>query len=133
MMTNNSALRGGVYFVLVFGAGFLLGIVRVLVLEPRLGTRWAELAEAPVMLAAIVISARYVVRRFPAAQRASYLLSGGLALLILIIAEFSVVLGIRGLTISQYFAERDAVAGSVYVAMLVVFAVMPWLVGGRRL
>ena len=132
MGPNNSALRGGVYFVLVFGVGFLLGIVRVLVLEPRLGTRWAELAEAPLMLAAMVFSARYVVRRFPATQRASYLLSGGIALLILVIAEFSVVLGIRGLTISEYFAGRDPVAGSVYVAMLVVFAVMPWLVGGRR-
>jgi hypothetical protein len=132
MGPNNSALRGGVYFVLVFGVGFLLGIVRVLVLEPRLGTRWAELAEAPLMLAAMVFSARYVVRRFPATQRASYLLSGGIALLILVIAEFSVVLGIRGLTISEYFAGRDPVAGSVYVVMLVVFAVMPWLVGGRR-
>jgi len=132
MVPNNSALRGGVYFVLVFGVGFLLGIVRVLVLEPRLGTRWAELAEAPLMLAAMVFSARYVVRRFPATQRASYLLSGGIALLILVIAEFSVVLGIRSLTISEYFAVRDPVAGSVYVVMLVVFAVMPWLVGGRR-
>ena len=132
MGPGNSALRGGVYFVLVFGVGFLLGIVRVLVLEPRLGTRWAELAEAPLMLAAIVVSARYVVRRFPAAQRASYGVSGAIALLILIVAEFSVVLGIRGLTIGEYFAQRDPVAGSVYVALLAVFAAMPWWVGGRR-
>ena len=132
MRRDNAAIRGGVYFVLVFGVGFVLGIVRVLVLEPRLGTRWAELVEAPLMLAAIVWSARYVVRRFPAARRASYLLSGAIALLILLVAEFSVVLGIRGLTIGDYVAQRDPVAGSVYAAMLVIFAVMPWLMGGRR-
>jgi len=132
MARNDSLLRGGFYFVLVFGVGFVLGIVRVLVLEPRLGTRWAELAEAPLMLVAIIVSARYVVRRFPAAQRASYLLSGAIALMILVLAEFSVVLGVRGLTLGDYFAQRDPVAGSVYVAMLVIFAAMPWLVGGRR-
>ena len=124
-------LRGVVYFAIVFGVGFLLGIVRVLGLEPRVGARWAELAEAPVMLAAIVLSARFVVRRFPAAHRASYLVSGGIALLLLVVVELSVVLGIRGLSFGDYFAERDAVAGSVYALMLLIFAAMPWLLGGR--
>jgi hypothetical protein len=124
--------RGAVYFALVFGVGFLLGIVRVLVLVPSLGERWAELAEMPLMLIAIIFAARFVVRRFPATQRASYLVSGGIALVLLVVVELSVVLAIRGLTISRYFAERDPVAGSVYVAMLVVFALMPWLLGGKR-
>src|SRR5688572_31092468 len=119
--------RGVVYFTLVFGVGFLLGIVRVLTLVPSVGERWAELAEAPLMLVAIILSARFVVRRFPALHRASYLVSGGIALLLLIVVELSVVLAIRGMSISQYFAERDPVAGSVYVVMLVIFAAMPWL------
>ena len=122
-------IRGAVYFALVFGVGFLLGIVRVLSLVPNIGERWAELAEAPLMLVAIVFSARFVVRRFPATQRASYLASGGVALILLIAVELSVVLTLRGMSISQYVAERDPVAGSVYVGMLVVFAVMPWLLG----
>jgi hypothetical protein len=122
--------RGAVYFALVFGVGFLLGTVRVLALEPRLGER-AELIEAPLMLVAIIVSARFVVRRFPAMRRASYLVSGGIALFLLIVVELFVVLAMRGLSISQYFAERDPVAGSVYVVLLVVFAVMPWLLGGR--
>lgn len=126
-------IRGTVYFALVFSVGFLLGIVRVLLLEPRLGERWAELAEMPLMLLAIVLSARFIVRRFPASQRASYLVSGGVALLLLVLVEFSVVLGIRGLTIAQYFSERDPIAGGVYALMLMVFAAMPWYLGGRRL
>ena len=124
--------RGVVYFALVFGVGFLLGIVRVLALVPIVGERWAELAEMPLMLVAIVVSARFVVRRFPATQRASYLASGGVALILLIAVELSVVLTLRGMSISQYVAERDPFEGSVYVGMLVVLAVMPWLLGGRR-
>ena len=124
-------IRGAVYFALVFGAGFLLGTVRVLALEPRLGER-AELIEAPLMLVVIIVSARFVVRRFPAMRRASYLVSGGIALFLLIVVELFVVLAMRGVSISQYFAERDPVAGSVYVVMLVIFAAMPWLLGVRR-
>jgi hypothetical protein len=125
-------VRGAVYVALVFGAGFLLGIVRVLALEPRLGERWAELAEAPLMLVVIVLSARFVVRRFPAPGRAGYLVSGGIALLLLLLVELSVVLGMRGLSIGEYLAERDPVAGSVYVCLLLAFAAMPWLLGGAR-
>jgi len=125
-------IRGAVYFGLVFGVGFLLGIARVLALVPRLGERWAELAEMPLMLVAIVLSARFVVRRFPATHRAGYLASGVIALFLLVVVELSVVLTMRGMSISDYVADRDPLAGSVYVVMLVIFAVMPWLLGGRR-
>src|ERR1700752_2176235 len=125
-------LRGLVYFGLVFGVGFLFGTVRVLVVEPHIGEMWAELAETPLILIAIVVSAKFVVRRMPAPHRASYLVSGAAALLLLILVEFSVVLGVRGLSLSEYFAQRDPVAGSVYVVMLGIFAAMPWFLGGRR-
>jgi hypothetical protein len=36
------------------------------------------------------------------------------------------------LSLSEYFVERDPVAGSVYVLMLLIFAAMPWVLGGRR-
>jgi hypothetical protein len=42
------------------------------------------------------------------------------------------VLGLRGMTIADYFASRDPVAGTVYAAMLVVFAVLPLLVAPGR-
>jgi len=125
-------IRGIVYFALVFAVGFLLGTVRVLLVEPQMGERLAELAETPLMLLATFFAARFVVRRYPTPDRASYLVSGGVALLLLVLVEFTVVLGIRGISIPQYFAERDPIAGGVYALMLIIFAAMPWLLGGQR-
>jgi hypothetical protein len=125
-------IRGIVYFGLVFGVGFALGTIRVLWLVPRLGDRAAELLEAPLMLVATVLAAQFVTRRFPASRRLDHLVSGIIALGLLLTVELTVVLGLRGLTINEYFAERDAVAGAVYVIMLLLFAVMPWLIGRRR-
>lgn len=124
--------RAAIYFLIVFAAGFALGIVRVLLLLPIAGERWAELAEAPFMLLAIVLSARFVVSRFPADQPGSFLVSGFAALAMLLAVEFTVVLWLRGLSIAQYVQERDPVSGTVYVALLAVFAVMPWLLARRR-
>jgi hypothetical protein len=55
---------GLTYFALVFGVGFILGPIRILLIVPRLGERVAELLEAPVMLLVIIFAALWVVRRF---------------------------------------------------------------------
>jgi hypothetical protein len=52
------------YFALVFGTGFLLGIIRVLWLVPIVGTRAAEPAEMPLMFVAIRSAARWTLRSF---------------------------------------------------------------------
>ena len=57
------AKAGALYFALVFGAGFLLGPVRLEFVAPRLGARMAELIEAPVMFVVILASSRWVLRR----------------------------------------------------------------------
>jgi hypothetical protein len=123
---------GSLYFALVFGAGFVLGTVRVLWIVPGFGTRAAELMEAPIMLLVILVAARWVVRRLslPVTPRIR-LGAGFIALGLLLAAEFTVVLAIRRLTIAEYLAGRDPVAGTVYLAMLLVFAVMPLLVARR--
>lgn len=125
-----SILQSGLwYFSVVFAAGFMLGPIRVLWLVPRVGERTAELLEAPVMLLVIVFAARWIVGRFAAPPPASERLAvGGIALLLLLAAELTVVLWLRDLSIAQYAAERDPVAGLVYVAMLGLFATMPLLV-----
>lgn len=124
---------GLVYFLLVFGAGFVLGPIRVLWAVPRLGTRAAELLEAPIMLAVIVVAARWVVRRLSVPPAVSARLGMGvLALAFLLIAEFTLVLPLRGMSFDDYFAARDPVSGTVYYLLLGVLAVMPIAVASRR-
>lgn len=124
------ALKAGVlYFALVFAVGFVLGAIRTLWVVPRVGTRTAELIEMPIMLAVAILVARWTVLRLsvPMIWSARFRM-GCIALVLMLIAEFGFVLWIRGLSIKEYFAARDPVAGAAYYLMLVVFAIMPRLV-----
>ena len=124
---------GLLYFALVFGAGFVLGTIRTLWIVPRTGTRLAELMEAPIMLVVTIVAARWVVRRFALPPTVAARLGAGfVALGLLLVAEFSLVLGLRGLTIAEYFASLDPVAGTVYYVMLALFTLMPLLVARRQ-
>ena len=127
-------LKAGVlYFVLIFAAGFVLGTVRTLWLVPRLGARTAELMEAPVMLAVSVLAVRWVVQhvRVPPLWPRR-LAMGSIAFGLMLLAEFTVVLWIRGLTIHEYFETRDPVSGAAYFVALGAFAVIPIFVGRPR-
>jgi hypothetical protein len=123
---------GSLYFALVFAAGFVLGTVRVLWLVPRFGERSVELMETPIMLVVIIFAAGWVVRRLavpPLPPRRFAM--GVIALALLLGAEFTFVLSLRGMSIAEYVATRDPVSGTVYLAMLGVFAVMPLIVARR--
>jgi hypothetical protein len=124
------AIKAGLcYFGLTFGAGFLLGALRVLVLVPRVGARAAELAELPVMIVVTWLAARWTVRRFHVPSSiALRVVMGSLAFVLLVAAELSLVLPLRGLTLEQYFATRDPVSGSAYYASLVLLALLPLVV-----
>ncbi len=126
-------LKAGVfYFALVFGAGFVLGPIRILWAVPHFGTRMAELMESPIMFVVIIAAARWIIRRLALPSTASIRLGMGcVALGLLLIAEFTLVLWLRGLSISEYLAGRDPVSGTVYYVMLGVFAIMPLLVARR--
>jgi len=117
------------YFGLVFGVGFILGVVRVLWIVPIAGVRNAELLEQPFMLGAILVIARWTIRH-PARElsRVDILRLGLVALLILILAEVLVALFINP------DRPRDTVSGIVYLMMLGIFGLMPWFLStlGKR-
>jgi hypothetical protein len=126
-------LKAGLfYFALVFAAGFVLGIIRTLWIVPRVGVRTAELMETPIMLAVIVLAARWVARRLLSPPTVGSRLGFGfVALGLLLIAEFTVGLWLRSLTIREYLVQLDPVAGTAYLIMLGVFALMPLVVARR--
>jgi hypothetical protein len=116
------------YFLIVFGVGFVLGALRVTLLAPRLGERLAELSEMPVMFVAIYFAAGWVVRRHGArVHGAGWLGVGLLALVFMLGAELLLAVALAGRSVGEYIASRDPVAGAVYLALLILFAAMPWL------
>ena len=121
------------YFLFVFGAGFILGSVRVPFLVPRMGERAAELAEMPLMLMVIIVSAGYLVRRHEEIRSTgAWLVAGAVALALLVLAELLLAVFLAGRGVGEYVAGRDPVSGSVYLGMLGLYAVMPALRYRRR-
>jgi hypothetical protein len=108
------ALKAGViYFLLVFALGWALGPIRELWAVPRFGRLTVLLFEAVIMLIAMIISARWVMRRFEVHQTlGSTTLMGLVALGILVPAEIAGVLWVRGLSLREYLARPRPRAGS---------------------
>ena len=121
------------YFAIVLGTGFVLGSIRVPFLVPRLGERYAELLEMPIMFTVIVLAARHVVRRFDVPPSLAVRLQVGfLALAMSVLAELLLAAVLQGRSVAQYIASRDPVSGSVYLGMLLLFALMPALLARLR-
>lgn len=119
---------GLAYFAIVLGTGFVLGTFRVPFLVPRIGERWAELAEMPIMAIVIYWGAGFILRRFPVIRTPGRSLTAGiLALALSVGAELALATVLQDRTLAEFIASRDKVSGSVYVALLLVFAVMPRL------
>ena len=57
---------------------------------------------------------------------------GLLAAGLLLVAEFTLVLRLRGLTLEDYFASRDPISGSAYYASVLLLALLPLLVNRPR-
>jgi nitroimidazol reductase NimA-like FMN-containing flavoprotein (pyridoxamine 5'-phosphate oxidase superfamily) len=115
-----------VYFLIVFGAGSILGPIRILLVAPRLGERMAELLEMPLMLLVIILAAHWIVRKFQLPVRLVYRLGAGvIAFMLGLVFEFGLVLTLRGLTLREYFDSRDPIAAGVYYLTLMLVALMP--------
>lgn len=123
--------RGLLYFVLVFGAGFALGPIRVLWLVSRVGERTAELIEMPLLLIVILLASRWISRRWCAGWGPAALLGvGACAAAGVLVADLAVGLYLRGMTVAQIVLERDPVSGTVYYALVLCMALAPVLWGG---
>ena len=69
---------GVIYFLLVFAVGWILGPIRELWAVPHFGRMVAMLSEAVIMLIAMTVAARWVIRRFEVPQKLFDTLSIGL-------------------------------------------------------
>ncbi len=123
---------GLAYVAFVFGTGFVLGTVRVLLVVPAVGVRAAELLELPLMVAASWLAARWMVRRFAVTGPGRALRIGLLAGAGLLATEVALGVALRGVGPWQVLTDKDPVSGPAYYASVVLFALLPWLLTGRR-
>ncbi len=133
MLLARVVKAGTVYFGLVFAAGFLFGVLRELWVAPRLGSMTAELLEMPMMFVVIGLAARWTVTHLTVPTPRARLAVGCVALALLLVAESSLVMGLRQMSLADYLATRNPISGTVYLGMLLVFALMPLWVQRRAL
>jgi hypothetical protein len=121
------------YFTLVFAAGFVLGPVRVFLLEPWAGNTIAVLIEAPFLLAAIVWAERYVARRLHLSPvLADLLVMGGGAAVLVLLADFAIGVPLRGIAMADQLNYLATPAGRIYLILVTLFALAPAMLAYRR-
>lgn len=124
-----SLKAGLIYFLLVFALGWVLGPIRELWAVPRFGRIPVLLIETVIMLIAMIVSSRWVIRRFNVPQALGSTIPMGLvAFGILAPAEIAGVLWVRGLSLQEYLASFVTVPGLISAVMFMLFAAMPSLV-----
>jgi hypothetical protein len=124
------ALKAGViYFLLVFAVGWIMGPIRELWAVPHLGRMPTMLTEAIIMLIAMIVAARWVIRRLDVPRTLPATISMGLvALGLLVPAEIAGVVWVRGLSLQEYLAGFATGPGIISLVMFLLFAAMPALV-----
>lgn len=115
------------YFAAIFAVGFTLGVLRETVVRPWLGTLGAIVVEAPVMLLACWVAARWAVRRFAVVVLGDRLRMGLLAFALLMVAELAGSVGLRGMSPGQWLAHFATPPGFLSLSLFMAFAAMPLL------
>lgn len=133
-MVEPRALRASlVYCAVVFAAGLLLGLVRVLWVTPLAGELAAVMLQAPVLLAIAWSACGWVAERFDVAQQfLDRLVMGGVALAVLVCAEAAVALLLQHGSLLTYFAAHGRSAVLLGLLVQLAFAVFP-MIRQRRL
>jgi len=119
------------YFAGVFALGFVLGVVRTLLLVPWLGELAAVALELPVVLAASWWWCGWLLRRDAGSglrgSAARALTMGALALGLLLLAELALSIGLAGRSAAEHFALYAQPAHQLGLAAQGLFGLTPWL------
>jgi ABC-type uncharacterized transport system permease subunit len=123
---------GAIYFVAVFAAGFVLGVLRTLWVAPMVGPMLAVAVELPLILAVAWIACVRVLRRLPLGRGGEAALMGASAFALLMLAEAGVSIGLGGRSLAQHLALYAEAPHLLGLAGQVVFACIPALQVRRR-
>ncbi len=116
------------YFAVVFGAGFALGALRMIMVAPYLGTMGAIVLEVPIMLAISWYACRSIITNFDIpATVAQGLVMGGIAFALLMAAELALSVVLLGRTIAQHLAGYADAGTMLGLAAQIAFGLFPVL------
>ncbi len=122
---RQAILGGWFYFLAAFTAGFALGVIRVLILEPRLGATAAVLIELPAILLVAWFACRFLTTRLDVPAEASARVVMGIsALAFLLVAEFLLARGL-GRSTNDIREELSTPPGLLGFAGQILFALLP--------
>ena len=112
------------YFTVVFTFALAMGVARVFIVAPRLGSTGAVLLEVPiVVLASWVMAYRLLQNRFLTFPQR--LAMGATAFTLTMASEAALAALIRGESVADWAASIETPLGLVGLAGQIVFAVMP--------
>ena len=117
---------GAVYAGLIFAAGSVLGVVRVMLVGQVTAPVTAVALELPVILALSWVVAGWTIRRHRVTARpAARLVMGAVALGVLLAAELLLWLALTG-GAAGFAARYSTPGGLLGLAGQVLFALIPW-------
>ena len=125
-MVLRASLAGLVYFAGVFALGFVLGTIRVFVLEPALGPLWPIIIELPVILAASWWYCGRVIQALkPGDAWQARLVMGVSAFAFLMAAELLLSISVFGRTLMEHVSAWASVHGALGLIGQIAFASFP--------
>ncbi|MBK5932900.1 hypothetical protein C8N32_1191 [Rhodovulum imhoffii] len=125
---KNAVSAGVVYFVLVFGVGFLLGLVRFMIGGPLGTVGSAQALEIPILLVLCWVAAGWLVQKFDVPAKVTHrLVMGSVAFVLLLIAGLTVSVYGYGQGILGYLAAYATLWGGVGLALQFAVAFFPMI------
>ncbi len=116
-----------VYGVAGFGAGFVLGAVREIVLIPTFGEVRGQWFEFVPLAITITLIGFWVTRRWKISQPAKALATGFLAVGVLLVIESSFALFVLRIPFEEYLASFNIFEGKLFPFGLLIMALAPLL------
>lgn len=124
---SRAFVAGVAYFTIAFGLGFVLGSLRVMLVEPRIGPFGAVLIEIPIMLVASWVVCRWLIDRLSLRTLRTRLAMGAWAFTLLQAGEFALSTVLFGGSPATYLESLLSTAGLLGLAAQIAFGAFPVL------
>ncbi len=121
---------GTAYVAAVFAAGFVLGVLRTLVLVPLWGELAAVLVELPLILTIAWLVCTRILRRWPLLPPSAVRM-GAIAFLLLMLAEAALSTLLAGRSLAEHLALYSQLPHQVGLGGQLAFALFPWVQARR--